>query len=78
MDETRKVVDARGRACPEPVMLTKEAIDTGGFGVLEVLVGSESARDNVLRYAGHASYAAALAGRDGPEWKIEIRAEGAE
>jgi tRNA 2-thiouridine synthesizing protein A len=76
MSESRKVVDARGLACPEPVVLTKKAIEEGGFEVLEVLVGSESARENVLRYAGHAGFAAALVGTEGPAWRIEIRAEG--
>jgi TusA-related sulfurtransferase len=74
MIESRKIVDARGLACPEPVVLTKKAVEEGGFDILEVRVGSESARENVLRYAGYAGLEAALARVEGPEAIIEIRA----
>jgi selenium metabolism protein YedF len=41
-------IDARGMACPEPVVMTKKALD-GGASELQVLVDNEVARDNVSR-----------------------------
>ncbi|MEW6660980.1 MAG: sulfurtransferase TusA family protein [Bacillota bacterium] len=42
-------VDARGRSCPEPVMMAKKAVDQGHKEFM-VLVDSEAARDNVSRF----------------------------
>ena len=42
-------IDARGRACPQPVLMTKKAIDAGEDCV--VIVDNEAARDNVCRMA---------------------------
>lgn len=42
-------VDARGLACPQPVILTKQAIERHGTCV--VLVDNDVARDNVRRFA---------------------------
>lgn len=47
MDE---LVDARGMACPAPVVKTKDAL-RGGAKVIEVLVDNPTARDNVCRFA---------------------------
>ena len=44
-----KIVDARGLSCPEPVMLTHQAIQKLGKGTLEVLVDTGTAKDNVTR-----------------------------
>jgi TusA-related sulfurtransferase len=43
-------VDARGLSCPQPVILTKSAIDGGKFPI-EVLVDTVTARENVRRLA---------------------------
>lgn len=46
-----KTIDARGKACPQPVLMTKDAIETMDEGILTVLIDSEVSRDNVLRFA---------------------------
>lgn len=46
-----KAVDARGRACPEPVLLTKKALDETTEGKILVLADTENARDNIIRLA---------------------------
>ncbi len=43
-------VDARGLACPAPVVRTREALK-GGAAEIEVLVDNPTARDNVCRFA---------------------------
>ncbi|CCU79698.1 hypothetical protein HSACCH_01530 [Halanaerobium saccharolyticum subsp. saccharolyticum DSM 6643] len=44
-----KKVDARGRSCPEPVVMTKEALENSQED-LEILVGEEVAKENVSRF----------------------------
>lgn len=46
----RQLVDARGMACPAPVMRTRDALRSGAKE-LEVLVDNEAARENVTRFA---------------------------
>lgn len=57
-------VDARGLSCPEPVMLTRKALQKGGKEY-EVLVDNVTSRENVTRYAEHAGYTVAVTERDG-------------
>ena len=45
-----KVVDARGFSCPQPVILTRGAIQEGQFPI-EVLVETVTSRENVRRAA---------------------------
>jgi tRNA 2-thiouridine synthesizing protein A len=48
-----KKVDARGLSCPQPVIVTKKALETSEED-LEILVDNTTARDNVLRFAKNA------------------------
>jgi tRNA 2-thiouridine synthesizing protein A len=41
-------VDARGFSCPQPVIMTKKAIEAGKFPI-EVLVDTVTSRENVRR-----------------------------
>jgi TusA-related sulfurtransferase len=43
-----KTVDARGLSCPQPVILTRKAIQAGEFPI-EVLVETVTSRENVRR-----------------------------
>lgn len=45
-----KVVDARGLSCPQPVILTRHAIEEGEFPI-EVWVDTVTSRENVRRAA---------------------------
>jgi len=48
----KKEVDTRGLACPEPVVLTKKALDEIAEGEeILVLADTENARDNIVRFA---------------------------
>ncbi|MDW7972088.1 MAG: sulfurtransferase TusA family protein [Thermodesulfovibrio sp.] len=46
-----EIVDARGLSCPEPVLLTFEAIKKIGKGEIEILVDTDTSRENVSRAA---------------------------
>lgn len=58
MNESDKIIDARGLACPQPVVLTKKAFEEGPFGLIEVIVDSEVAKENVMRFARFSGRAA--------------------
>lgn len=44
-------VDARGLSCPQPVILTLNRIKELGKGEIEVLVDTDTSRENVSRAA---------------------------
>jgi tRNA 2-thiouridine synthesizing protein A len=52
-----KIVDARGLACPEPALRTNQAIRKMNKGIVEVLVDSGTALENVSRLAKNAGWA---------------------
>lgn len=57
-------VDARGLACPEPLMMAKSALNRAGGKQVQVSVDTATSRDNILR----------MAAREGRE--AEARADG--
>ncbi len=46
-----KTIDARGKACPQPVVLTKQTLGSLEKGVVTTIVDNPAARDNVERFA---------------------------
>jgi selenium metabolism protein YedF len=44
-------IDARGLACPQPVLATKKALEKGIPGPLTVLVDNSTSKENVMRFA---------------------------
>lgn len=46
-----KIVDARGLSCPQPVLMTLDAIKSGSDAELEVIVDNMASRENVVRAA---------------------------
>ena len=77
MSDSRRTVDARGLACPEPVILTRKALAEGGFELLELIVNEAAARENVLRFATYAQGEIQAVTEDGPDTHILIRPSGA-
>lgn len=53
-----KTVDARGCACPEPVMMTRAALHEDAAGAV-VLVDNACAVENIARFAANFGYAVA-------------------
>ena len=50
-----KRIDTCGRACPEPVLMAKQALKASPAGI-EVLVDNAVALGNVARFAQNAGY----------------------
>ena len=46
-----ELVDARGLSCPQPVMETLDMIKKMGSGRMEVLVDTDTSKENVSRAA---------------------------
>lgn len=49
------LLDARGRACPEPVLMVKKALAKTPQG-FQALVDNVTARENVKRFASNLGY----------------------
>ncbi len=47
----KQVIDARGKACPQPVLMTKKALEEMDEGKVTVVVDSAISKDNVVRFA---------------------------
>lgn len=50
-----KTVDARGLSCPEPVIMTKNAL-ASKEAAYEILVDNVTAKENVTRFATNQGY----------------------
>jgi len=44
-------IDARGLSCPQPVILTNRKIKEMGKGVFEILVDTDTSKENIFRLA---------------------------
>lgn len=55
-----RVVDARGRSCPEPVILARKALVEVKKGEVEVLVSNRTAQENVARMAKNLGWAVSV------------------
>lgn len=49
------MIDTRGRSCPEPVLMTKKALELHPEGI-QVLVDNTTARENISRFGKNAGY----------------------
>lgn len=65
-----KLIDACGRACPEPVVMAKNAVSENPEGI-EILVDNICAVENVTRFATNAGYSVRKA-QDGPDYRLTL------
>ncbi|MDF2672498.1 MAG: preprotein translocase subunit TatB [Clostridiales bacterium] len=49
------IIDARGRACPEPVLMSKKAIEKSPEGI-KIIVDNVTAIENIRRFASNSGY----------------------
>lgn len=66
-----KVIDARGFACPQPVINTKKALEEIEEGILSVIVDNVVARDNVRRFAESQGCTVKVGEKDG-DYHLDI------
>jgi selenium metabolism protein YedF len=64
-------IDARGLACPKPVVATKKALDAIDSGVVVTLVDNTAAKENVVKYATASGFGATVEEQAG-QYRISI------
>ena len=70
-----KILDARGLACPAPVLLVKDAVEKEALVELTVLVDNQASRENVTRFLGTKHYAV-TATQQGSDYLLVAHREG--
>ncbi len=68
-------IDARGLSCPQPVLLTLEAINKTAKGQLTVLVDTDTSKENVLRAAAGQGWQEAGVEEQAGEYQISLNKE---
>lgn len=68
-----KTIDARGLSCPQPALLTLEAIKTGQTDEIVVRVDNETAKENVTRAAMSKGWAVTGIGEEAGKIRLTIR-----
>ncbi len=58
------IIDARKLNCPQPLILTKNALE-GGLDEVIILVDSDTAKQNVLKYSNKMGYKSEISDKDG-------------
>jgi tRNA 2-thiouridine synthesizing protein A len=66
-------VDARGLACPQPVLLTMEAMKSTSDSEIEILVDNEASRENVGRAAVSQGWNVGQSDEVGEDFRILIK-----
>jgi TusA-related sulfurtransferase len=67
------VVDARGFSCPQPVLMTLGEMKKLGRGQIEVLVDTDTSKENVSRAAESQGWKVQDIRGEGEGYRIEIR-----
>ena len=73
-----KEIDARGLACPAPVLQTKNAIEEENLNSIEVLVDNEASRQNVSRFLKSQGFEVSVQEREGDFHVTGMREGGVE
>jgi TusA-related sulfurtransferase len=67
------IVDARGFGCPQPVLMTLQQIKIQQRGEIEVLVDTDTSKENVSRAAVSQGWSIEEVLEDGEGYRINIR-----
>ncbi len=72
MNKNDRIVDARGLACPQPVLLALNALRSGDGDAVTVLVDAEVSKENVSRAAASRGWYVADVTHNAPDYQITI------
>ena len=70
-----KTLDARGLACPAPVLMAKDAVENDKLDTVEVIIDNEAAKENVSRFLGSQQFSVTTA-EEGNDYKICAQRQG--
>ena len=59
-----KTIDTCGMSCPQPVLMTKKALDEEKDGI-DVIVDNNTAKENVRRFMKNSGYSVEIEEKDG-------------
>ncbi|MEF9984420.1 MAG: sulfurtransferase TusA family protein [Oscillospiraceae bacterium] len=65
------IIDARGRSCPEPVILTKKALEQNK-NIATVIVDNDIAVENITRFAETRNLTVSVSEENG-DFTLEIK-----
>jgi tRNA 2-thiouridine synthesizing protein A len=68
-----KSVNARGLSCPQPVMLVRQALQKLAKGTVEVLVDSDTARENVTRLARNSGWDVTVEEQPNSSYRVVLK-----
>lgn len=68
----KRLVDARGLSCPQPVLETKRVVDGMAAGEIDVLVDTVTSRENVIRFAENAGWSA-IPEPEGDYYRVSLK-----
>jgi TusA-related sulfurtransferase len=57
------IIDARGMSCPQPVLMTKNALKKNP-DLVQILVDNETAKGNIERYLSHEGFSVEFLNQD--------------
>lgn len=66
------LVDARGLSCPQPVIMTMSKMKELGSGEIEVLVDTDTSKENVCRAAASKGWNVKEIKPDGSGYRLTI------
>ena len=70
-----KTLDARGLACPAPVLMIRDAVEKDKFDNVEVIVDNEAAKENVSRFLRSQQFTVTTT-EEGNDYKICAQHQG--
>ena len=68
-----KTVDARGLSCPQPVLMTQNALKELQAGEIEIFVDTEASRENVSRFAGKSGWMVTVENRPDGSFRLLLK-----
>ncbi len=70
------IVDARGFSCPQPVLMTIDEIKRVSKGEIEILVDTDTSKENVSRAAASKGWAVTDVKEEGEGYRVTIVGKG--
>lgn len=67
------IVDARGLSCPQPVLMSLDAIRSTADSEIVVLVDTEASKENVSRAVTSQGWRVSRIIEEGEAWRLEIQ-----
>jgi len=70
------ILDARGLSCPQPVLMILKEIDNLTKGEIEILVDTETSKENVSRAAESRKWRVEEILQEGEGYRMKIKKDG--